>query len=242
MENIYIRLYNKYSKKLLNFNNTLFNGGRSKYYNKYMKAGYEYSRDGSYSTENENDKALFNKYILEYCGGEGEGERCTYYNDGNNIEELEYSKNANSQLMRSIKKKLNNVNNEEKEWLVNHWIYADNFYKINIIIMLLDDLYRNSDQKDDIANVANDFLLYNTCSGLLPNGRRRVGENFRNLALSLREDKIVGLYIKKLLQSTDNAAENLCDTEKYDNTDYGKKYNGGLNDNHSILYKYYSKR
>jgi len=240
MDKKYITLSNKYSKKLLYFNNNLFNGGRSNYY-KYMNAGYEYSTDGSYSTENENDAAKFNKYILEYCGGEGRGESCTIYNP-EDLENLEYSKNANSKLMMYIQKNIiPNVNKEDKEWLVNHWIYADNFYKVNIIIIILDDLYRNSNQKDDIANVAIDFLLYNSCSGLLHNELQRVALNFRNLALSLRENEKIKPYIDKFLRSTETAVDNLCENERYANTNYAKRYIGGLN-NHPILYNYYSNR
>jgi hypothetical protein len=239
MDKKYISLSNKYSKKLLYFNNNLFNGGRSNYY-KYMNAGYEYSTDGSYSTWNENDAAKFNKYILEYCGGEGRGESCTIYNP-EDLEQSEYSKNANSELMRYIQKYIiPKVNKEDKEWLVNHWIYANNFYKVNIIIIILDDLYKNSNHKDEIASIAAQFLLYNSCGGLLYDELIKVAQNFNYLALSLRENEFLKPYIDKFIKSTDTRADSLCENENY-TTNYGKRYNGGLN-NHPILYNYYSNR
>jgi len=240
MENKYLSLYKKYNKKLLD--NRLFKGGRSNYYNKYMNAGY--TLDGSYSNYNDTDYDYFNQIMTINCG-----EECTPTPDQLTPDLIEKSKYWGTRP--DIERKIKNIDNVNKEWLVDHWIYANNFYKVNLIIILLEDLY-NINQSEDIVDVAIEFLLYNSCSGLIPGENQIVGKNFLNIARKLRENPRIKEYLDKIRFATDNKADELCSTNRYNKTNYGKIYNGGLYNkyngnqrivnNHHILYNYYSKR
>jgi hypothetical protein len=133
-----------------------------------------------------------------------------------------------------VEMKIKSMEESIKMWLIDHWVYANNFYKINLIIILLDDLYKKK-KDEEIVSVAIDFLLYNTCSGLISFAKQQIAKNFENIARSLRENPRISEYLTKIKHSTENRADDLCVEANYA-TDYGKAYNGG----DSILHKFYS--
>jgi hypothetical protein len=235
MEYKYIHLYKKY-------NNKLFKGGRPFYYNKNINAGY--SKDGSYSTYNDTDYDYFNKIMSMYCG-----EECTP--KAESLTEVSEMDSKNWGLRPEIERKIKSIDDNNKKWLVDHWIYADNFYKVNLIIILFDDLY-SKNKSDDIVESALEFLLYNSCSGLIQGENQLVGKNFNNIARKLRENPMIKEYLEKIKYATNNSADNLCESVNYRGTEFRDKYNGGLYDkynnnqkiskDHHILYNYYSKR
>jgi hypothetical protein len=170
--------------KYIKYKLKLYGGSK---YNKYnFNGGREYTRDGSYSTYNDTDNNHFNELMKLYCG-----EECVLYTES--FDENSFSWGTNPM----IEKKVKSIDNENKEWLVDHWIYANNFYKLNLIIILLEDLYKNTGD-ENIATVALDFLLYNSCSGLILVAKQQITKNFENIARSLRNHPILKKYLNKI--------------------------------------------
>jgi len=195
-------------------------------YKKYnFGGGKEYTRDGSYSSYNDADNNYFNELIGMYCGQE-----CIAYTE--TYDEVAMTWGTNPMIERKIK----NIDQENKEWLVDHWIYANNFYKLNLIIILLEDLYKNT-RDENIVMVALDFLIYNSCSGLIQFAKQAITKNFENIARTLREHPKLKGYLIKIKYTSENNADDFCENEDYKNTDYSKIYNGGF----SILHNYYKK-
>ena len=188
-----------------------------------MNVGYAYTRDGSYSQYNSVDENHFNDIIRSFCG-----ENCISpeYNE----ESIHWGNNP------MIEKNIIQMDNTNKEWMVDHWIYANNFYKVNLIIILFEYLYKIK-KDNDIPTVALDFLLYNSCSGSIEYSKQAISLNFFNMARTLREHPMITDFLDKIKKASENRIDEICINETYTGTDYGKVYNGGI----SILFDYYSK-
>lgn len=180
-----------------------------------IKGGYEI--DGSYSVYNATDKDYFNKITAMYCG-----EECPNSND------LDLSSKWGT--TPDVERKVKNIDNNNKEWLINNWIYADNYYKINLIIILLEDSYSQR-KNTNIVQVAVEFLLYQTCSGLVDKIKQIIGYNFFNIARTLREESDIKDIIANIKKSSQNNADDFCSTNRYDNTSFTK---GGYNSRYKI--------
>lgn len=199
----------------------LFNKVSNKYN---IQGGYMnniFTVDGSHSTFNDTDNDHFNEIMAIYCG-----DQCT----------IQDSTNLSWGTTRDVEKKIKNIDDDNKEWLINHWIYADNYYKINLIIILLEDAYSHfKNTNSNIIEVAVEFLLYYTCSGLIKYNKQTVGNNFFNIARTLREVPQIKEIIYELKHRTESNIDDFCIDKQYKENDFNKKIYGGNN----ILYKYY---
>jgi len=172
-----------------------------------------YIENGSYGKYSEDDNEHFNTVMRENCGDE-----CTSA-DNTNVDSVNWG------ITRDTEMKIKRINDEDKEWLINHWIYADNHYKINLIIILLEDAYVNNKKNNinsNIVYIAREFILYHTCSGVISTSVQSISINFYNIARNLREVPEINEILIKLKRSSTNNIDDFCETQNYNESNFSK--------------------
>lgn len=188
-----------------------------------------YDISGSDQTLNDGDKVRFNNIMDEYCG-----DQCTIADSfDNNDDSNDYYYWGNN---KRTEDKIRGIDKEIKEWIINHWIYADNHYKINFIIILLEDAYAyNKKNKIDsnIFSIVRRFITYHTCSGPILRSKKVISMNFRSMARQLREIPEIKILLENIsVYSNGNNIDDFCETHNIKSN-----FKRGGND---ILYNYYN--
>lgn len=183
-----------------------------------------YNENGSYNEYDEDDDKHFNTVMRIYCGDE-----CTIA-DNTDVNSTKWG------ITRDTEMKIKRIDDENKEWLINHWVYANNHYKINLIIILLEDAYVNNKKNNidsNIVYIAREFILYHTCSDVISISRQSISINFYSIARNLREEPEINEILIKLKRSSINNIDEFCEIQNYNKSNFSKGGSKSL-ENHYI--------